>query len=174
MLIKLTTKTVLFTIFLVAMGVLLPYITGLFQVERYLLTMQLPILIAACLLPMNWAVLSAVLTLVLNSVLLGVPEIYPLFPIMLCQVIALAACLNMLYRVMEKNIYPSLLLSILAGWILFFCAASILSWILPGVNAIAFTREFILHGWLGIVLQIALVPPVVAIVRKRLDSEQEL
>lgn len=165
---KTVTKNLIITLILCGMGVILPFISGMFGLEQVLLTMQIPILIAGFVLPMNWAVTCAILTPVLNGIILGTPTIYPVLPIMLCQLIALAASCNMLRGMTAMKIYPILLFSILLGWVLFFCAASIISWILDDVNAFSYTREVLSLGWPGIILQIAVVPPIVKLLDRRI------
>ncbi len=165
---KRVTKNFIITLVLCGMGVILPFISGRFGLEPVLLTMQIPVLIAGFVLPMNWAVTCAILTPVLNGIVLGTPTIYPVLPIMLCQLIALAASCNMLRGMTSLKIYPILLFSILLGWVLFFCAASIISWILDDVNAFSYTSEVLMLGWPGIILQIAVVPPIVDIFDRRI------
>lgn len=166
-------KKLTYTLGFSFIGVLLPYISGYFQMEHILLTMQIPILLCAYLLPIKWAVTCAVLTPVLNTIFLGDPALFPLFPIALCQLITLAASFHMLAVALNKNLYLSLFISIVAGWLIFFCAASIMSWVLDGIDAIRYTLTMVKHGLLGIGLQVIIVPPILRLIHVIREKDRE-
>lgn len=146
---------------LIGAGVLLPAVTNYFGVEQMLLAMYVPLLVAGFLLPVKWSVFIAVLVPVLNSILFGIPPMLPSLPLVVCETIAFAAFANLLYEGSGWNIYPALLATLGIGIVVLFCAAAILGAVTEGFIGSAYTIEMLRNGWPGLVLQVAVVPPLV-------------
>lgn len=164
--IKTHSKKLICSAALVAGGVLLPGLLHIWGLEKHLLIMQFPILLAGFLLPMIWAVSCSAIIPVLCMICWGSPFFLPDLPLILCEMIAYAALANLLYISFRQKVLPSLLLTMLLGRLVMFCAASIYSWLTDSFNAYAYTYSSILTGWPGMLLQVALVPLVVKVVEK--------
>ena len=151
------TKNILYLAVFTALGLFLTYISGLFQLESRLLTMQIPVLLAGFTLSMNWAVACGMLIPVLGCVFLGTPELLPALPIIICEMVAYAASANMFYNIIGWKIIPSLLITMLIGRVVMFCAASILSQVMDSFNAFSYASEVITNGWPGLILQVIII-----------------
>ena len=149
-------------------GLLLPYVSGMLGWERMLLLMQIPVLLAGFLLPMNWAVCCAVAIPVANTVVWGVPTAFGELPLVLCEMIAYAAFANFYYTMVNWKVYPSLFMTMLSGRAVLFCAASIYGAVSGGaVRAVPYLAAAVSAGWPGMLLQAVAVPAVLALVKRR-------
>ena len=159
-----TTKNFVLAAMFMALGLVLPFLTGqIQQIGNMLLPMHLPVLV--CGLICGWqygAVVGFVLPL-LRFVLFGMPPIYPMGVSMAFELAAYGFLVGWLYSHSRWQCIISLyrcLLAAMVGGRLVWGAVRVL---LSGVAGQAFTWEMFLSGALltavpGIILQLTLIP----------------
>ena len=159
-----TTKNFVLAAMFMALGLVLPFLTGqIQQIGNMLLPMHLPVLV--CGLICGWqygAVVGFVLPL-LRFVLFGMPPIYPMGVSMAFELATYGFLVGWLYSHSRWQCIISLyrcLLAAMVGGRLVWGAVRVL---LSGVAGQAFTWEMFLSGALltaipGIVLQLTLIP----------------
>lgn len=159
-----TTKNFVLAAMFMALGLVLPFLTGqIQQIGNMLLPMHLPVLV--CGLICGWqygAVVGFVLPL-LRFALFGMPPIYPMGVSMAFELAAYGFLVGWLYSHSRWQCIISLyrcLLAAMVGGRLVWGAVRVL---LSGVAGQAFTWEMFLSGALltaipGIVLQLTLIP----------------
>ena len=161
---KQTTRNFVLAAMFMALGLVLPFLTGqIQQIGNMLLPMHLPVLV--CGLICGWqygAVVGFVLPL-LRFALFGMPPIYPMGVSMAFELAAYGFLVGCLYSHSRWQCIISLyrcLLAAMVGGRLVWGAVRVL---LSGVAGQAFTWEMFLSGALltaipGIVLQLTLIP----------------
>ena len=161
---KQTTRNFVLAAMFMALGLVLPFLTGqIQQIGNMLLPMHLPVLV--CGLICGWqygAVVGFVLPL-LRFALFGMPPIYPMGVSMAFELAAYGFLVGWLYSHSRWQCIISLyrcLLAALVGGRLVWGAVRVL---LSGVAGQAFTWEMFLSGALltaipGIILQLTLIP----------------
>lgn len=149
-----------------AIAYILPFLTGqISQIGNMLCPMHIPVLLCGYFCGVGWGGLVGFTAPLLRSLTLGMPV---LFPIAVCMSIELAGygiVSGYLHRILPKRkkyVYISLLLSMIAGRVLWGIAMSIC----VGIGNNSFGMKAFLNGALlnaipGIILQIVLVPIVV-------------
>lgn len=138
------------------------------------LPMHLPVLLSGFLVgPIYGAVIGAIAP-ALSYLLTGMPPMFnAIMPRMVFELAAYGLFSGMFYQLTRKNVYISLLGSLLAGRIVI----GLVAWVM--VNAfgfefspIALVIASVVTGWPGLIAQLVLVPPVVKnIDRKRVSLE---
>jgi len=165
-------KNIFLMALFIALGVMLPFLAGMAGMESHLLTMQAVVILAGFLLPLNMAVACAGIPPVLCWLLLGNPEFFPALPIVVCQLIAIVSFINMMRFSLDMPPVKALLVSIVLGWLVHFSAASILSWITDGFNAVSYSLGIIVNGWPGLALQVIFIPIIVDRLEKRRSANE--
>ena len=160
---KITTKKLVTAAMLLAIGVIIPsifHLTGL--PGQMLLPMHIPVLIGGFLLPPSLAVLLGMLTPLLNSLITGMPVLFPIGVIMAFELGAYALVASLLYRVLKVPSLLALIISMVVGRIVAGITIFVLSafFTLP-LDPILFVRGAVIAGFPGIIIQIILVPSLV-------------
>lgn len=127
---------------------------------------QLMVLVAAFLLPMNWAVSCAVVFPTLSMLFFDMPEPVVALPLAVIQMIALAAFTNFFYSMLALNVFATALCSVAADFVLLFCAASIYGAVSRhAVYPLEYIRGAFMQTWPGIASQLILGPSCVLAIR---------
>ncbi|MBR5218149.1 MAG: ECF transporter S component [Clostridia bacterium] len=155
----------------IAIAYILPFFTGQIpQIGAMLCPMHIPVLICGFICGWPWGLAVGLISPLLRSVALGMP---PMFPTAVCMAFELAAygtASGILHRALPKKkgyIYCSLILSMLTGRIIWGAAMAICT----GVSGSSFGFAAFIAGAFtnaipGIILQIAIIPPLVMILDK--------
>lgn len=168
---KITTKKLVLAGLFLAIGLLLPFLTG--QVPKFgkmLLPMHIPVLLAGLVLGGPLGMVVGLVTPILRSLLFTMPPMFPTAVAMSFELAVYGLISGLLYLLLGKRpwaIYPSLVIAMLIGraiWgavtLLFFnLQGNVFTW--SAFTAGAFTDAFP-----GIVLQLILIPPLVIILGK--------
>ena len=156
--------------FFVALGLILPFLTGQIpEVGSALLPMHLPILICGYICGWKYGLIAGFITPLLRSLLFSMPPL----PTAICMAFELAAygaVIGILYQRLKNSkfrIYLSLLASMIIGRLVW-GAANI---VVYGLSSTAFTWQMFLTGALlsaipGIILQVVLIPILVMALEK--------
>lgn len=168
---KMTTKNMIMAAFFLAAGIVLPFFTGQIPaVGSMLLPMHIPVLICGYVCGWPWGLLVGFVLPLLRSAMFGMPPMMPTAAAMAFELAAYGAVTGILYERLEKNmasLYISLIGAMIAGRIVW----GLVSMVLYGVMGNAFSFQIFLSGALlkavpGIVVQLVLIPPVIAALQK--------
>lgn len=149
----------------IALGLLLPYITGNIQgLGINLLPMHLPILIGGFVLGWKYGFLIGFVTPILRSVLIGMPPMLIAIP-MAFELGIYGLITGLLYKALPKNkisILISLIIAMIGGRV----AWGLVSYLIFFTDGIPFTMDMFIAGafansLVGIGIQIVLVPIII-------------
>lgn len=161
------TQRLTLTAMLIAVGILLPFATShAFALPgNVLLPMHIPVLLCGLLCgPLCGAVSGAVLPL-LNSVLTGMPPLYPMLPIMTGELLVYGLVSGALLhhtplRRFRFGVYPALLLAMISGRATYGLIFRILLLVNGECKALSVWGALV-TGLPGIVIQLLLIPGIV-------------
>ncbi|MGN1084631.1 MAG: ECF transporter S component [Lachnospiraceae bacterium] len=170
---KTKSEKVAMTGMLLALGILLPFATahGFGVPGNVLLPMHIPVFFCAFLCGPFYGALCGLLLPILNSVLTGMPPMYPMMPIMACELLTYGAVGGLLYGKtklgkMRFGIYPSLLGAMVCGRVVYGLVFQALLLISGELKALT-VWSAIVTGLPGIVVQLLLIPSVLLFLRGR-------
>jgi uridine kinase/predicted membrane protein len=164
------------TAMFIAMGLLLPFLTGQIpQIGSALLPMHIPALLCGVFCgPWYGLVCGAVMPL-LRSSIFGMPPLFPTAAAMAFELAAYGLIIGFLYRVFKKNIvglYASLVIAMAGGRVVWGAVTAILLGATGGsLTFNAFLSGAVLTAIPGIILQLILIPVLVVAVRKALQGD---
>lgn len=145
-----------------AFGLILPYVTShMFGIQgTVLLPMHIPVLLCGLICGPVYGALSSIMIPVMSSLLTGMPAVYPMLPIMAMQLLTFGLVSGLLYKKRELPIYPSLLLTMVSGWIVYGIMFSLLMLVSGDIKALSVTAALV-QGIPGLVVQLTLIPILV-------------
>lgn len=155
----------------VAVGLFLPFLIGQIpEIGSRLSPMHIPILLCGFMCGWQYGLIAGFITPILRSLLFGMPPMLPTAVSMAFELAAYGLLTGILYRALPKKpafVYVTLILSMLLGRVVWGAA----SMIIYGATGGAFTfAAFIAGGFTnaipGIILHIAIIPPIVLALKK--------
>lgn len=164
-------QKMVYTSLSLALALVLPFLTGQIpEIGSMLCPMHIPVLLCGFLCGWKWGALAGAAAPILRSAIFTMPPMYPTAVGMMFELAAYGLCAGLLYTVLPRTvagIYASLLISMLLGRLVWGAAQVILL----SIDGNAFTFSAFIAGAVtkavpGIVLQILLIPPVVAVLEK--------
>ncbi len=149
-----------------ALAYLLPFLTG--QIPRIgamLCPMHIPVLLCGFLCGWPWGLCVGLIAPLFRSLTLSMPPLFPTAVCMSLELAAYGAVAGVMHRLLPRkktHVYASLLISMIAGRLLW----GVAMFVCMGAEGSRFTLAAFLTGAFsqalpGIVLQIILVPPLV-------------
>lgn len=166
-----TRKLTLSAMFM-AIGILLPLLTGQIQrIGNMLLPMHIPVLLCGLICGWQYGAVVGFILPLMRSVMFGMPPFYPMAVAMAFELAAYGFVTGFVYsRVHRKNIgttYLSLIAGMISGRVIW----GIAEVILLGIGGKSFTWEMFISGAVlnavpGIVIQLIIIPAIMAAVRK--------
>ena len=166
-----TRKLTLSAMFM-AIGILLPLLTGQIQrIGNMLLPMHIPVLLCGLICGWQYGAVVGFILPLLRSVMFGMPPFYPMAVAMAFELAAYGFVTGFVYsRVHRKNIwttYLSLITGMISGRVIW----GIAEVILLGIGGKSFTWKMFISGAVlnavpGIVIQLIIIPAIMAAVRK--------
>jgi thiamine transporter ThiT len=165
------TRNLCISAMLLALALLLPFLTGQIpQIGAALSPMHIPVLLCGFVCGWEYGLAMGFIAPLLRSVLFGMPAIFPNGVAMAFELAAYGALSGLLYRALPRRLsstYLALILSMLGGRAVWGLAR----WALGLATGVTFTLPMFLAGAFvnavpGIILHIALIPPVVAALEK--------
>lgn len=171
---KSSTKHLVLAGLFVALGLLMPFLTGQIpSVGSSLLPMHIPVLLSGFVLGGPFGLVIGLMTPLLRSVLFGMPPLFPTAFVMSFELAAYGYLAGAFYRFWPKTsafVYLSLLAAMAGGRIVWGLA----SVLVYGLSGTPFTWQMFMAGSVvnalpGIALQILIIPIIVlALKRARL------
>lgn len=166
-----STRKLAFAGLFIALGIVLPFMTGkIGPLGRAFLPMHIPVLITGFVIGAPYGMAVGFITPLLNSLLTGMPPLYPSAITMSLELATYGLVTGLLYKYFPKKdiyIYPALIIAMLAGRIVW----GITSVILLGIEGGSFTwQAFIAGGFVnalpGIVIQIVIIPIIITTLKR--------
>lgn len=157
------TKKLVLSAFLMALGIVLPFLTGqIQQIGNMLLPMHIPVLLCGFICGWQYGLAVGFITPMLRSALFGMPPLMPTAAAMAVELAVYGLVTGLLYRKLPKKtpyLYVSLLCAMIAGR----AAWGIVGIPLYGMAGNGFSVQIFLSGAFlnaipGILLQIVLIP----------------
>lgn len=146
-----------------ALGLILPYIFHLTGMAGLVfLPMHIPVLLCGFILGSRYGLIIGFITPILNSVLTGMPPLYPTGVSMALELAIYGLVAGFLYKKKHINIFISLILSMLLGRVV----SGVANYIMLTVGGKSFVLKMFLTSAFvtsiaGIVIQLILIPIVV-------------
>ena len=166
-----TTKKMILTALFIALGLVLPFLTGQVpQIGSMLLPMHIPVLLCGFVCGAPFGLAAGFITPLLRSLVFGMPQMMPTAVAMAFELAAYGFVSRLLYRLFQKRkifVYASLIISMICGRIVW----GIVSYFLYGLSGTAFTWRIFAAGAFinavpGIILQIVIIPLIVFALEK--------
>lgn len=172
---KSATYRVVLAGFLVGLGLLLPFATahafGMYG--NVFLPMHLPVFLTGLLCGPMYGALGGIIIPVLSTLLTGMPPVFPMLPIMTGELFTYGLVSGLLYNKVKMPLYPSLLISMLCGRLVYGLILQAL--LLTGAEALRSLSVLgaFLEGIPGIITQLILIPAIVYAVKKYFNYGHE-
>ena len=172
------TKKLVLASLMLAVGILFPFVTShaLGISGTVLLPMHIPVFISGMLLGPAWGGVLGVLTPVLSALLTGMPTVFPMMPIMACELCTYGLVSGFVYRrTPVGTLRVGRLLSMLPAMLLGRCAYALVFELLLLVNGSLRALTVwgaVVTGLAGIALQLLLVPPVLYVLERLLGIKR--
>lgn len=169
---KKTKKLVLAAMFL-SIGLVLPLFTSqIKEIGDTLLPMHLPVMLCGLICGARYGLVVGATLPILRSVTFGMPPIYPNAIWMTVELLTYGLVIGLLYKGSVKSVYLSLVSAMVAGRLTW----AVAKWVLLGLGGKSFTLAmFVTGGFLdaipGIILQLVLIPFIMAILIKKREKQ---
>ncbi|KPU43381.1 hypothetical protein OXPF_28220 [Oxobacter pfennigii] len=163
-----STKNLVKAALFLACAVLLPTVFHTFRLGgQIFLPMHIPILIAAFMIPWEYAAITGFLAPLLSFLITGMPPM-PSGIVMMLELTVYGAAASLLFNKYKSNLYIALILSMLSGRLVSITGNWILTALVMGkaFNFIAFMNSLFIVALPGIIIQLILVPIIVKLVKK--------
>lgn len=154
--------------FLVGLGLLLPFATAhaFGMAGTFFLPMHLPVFLIGLLCGPALGAAGGILIPVLSSLLTGMPAFFPMLPIMAGELCTYGLMSGLLYRKAGLPLYPSILISMVSGRVVYGLIFQALLLVNGGsLKALSVTGA-LAAGIPGIVVQLTVLPAIVFAVEK--------
>ena len=154
-----------------ALCLVLPFLTGQIpQIGSKLLPMHIPVLLCGFLCGPVWGLGVGLVAPILRSLLFSMPPLFPTATAMAFELAAYGLLAGLFYKLLPKKtpyLYVSLLLAMIGGRLVWGLAMTILMGSSgKSFSLAAFWTGAFANAWPGILLQLVLIPPVVAALKK--------
>ncbi len=157
---------------LIALGMVLPFLTGQIpEVGSTLSPLHIPALLAGFTVGPLWGAVCAFVIPILRSAIFTMPPLFPKACAMALEMATYAAVAGVLQRYLPKNVgwlYLSQVTAMLLGRVVYGIAFALFTINNPNItySFTAFITGSFVEGLPGIVLHLAIVPPIVLALRK--------
>ncbi len=168
---KLSTKNIVFSGLFLALGLIMPFLTGQIpSIGSKLLPMHIPVLLCGFALGWPYGLIVGFITPIFRSFLFTMPPMMPNAVAMAFELAAYGALTGLLYKALPKttpSLWISLVLSMVGGRIVW----GIASFFIFSLSGSAFTWKIFAGGAFinaipGIILQLLIIPPIVLALKK--------
>ena len=164
-------KKMTYAALFLALAMVLPFLTGQIpQIGKSLCPMHIPALLCGFLCGWPWGLAVGFIAPLLRSVTFGMPAMFPDAVVMAFELAAYGAVAGLLYRLLPKKlkigrIYITLMAAMIVGRIIYgilYLCLSGLGFISTEVTWVFFWTKAFVNPFPGIVLQLVLIPALVA------------
>lgn len=162
-------KKVVYSGFFIALALTLPMITGhIPEIGSMLSPMHIPVLLCGFICGPKYGALVGFASPLLKTAIFHMPPLYPVSMAMSIELLVYGLVCGLIYNKKSiKNIYFSLLISMVSGRVIYGTLMSVMLGVSGGTYTFnAFITGTVIGSLPGIILQILIVPVIVLIVDK--------
>ena len=168
---KRSTVKLVYSAVCLALAMVLPFLTGQIpQIGQALSPMHIPVFLCGFLCGPVWGLAVGLVAPILRSFLFGMPPLFPTAAAMAFELAAYGFLAGLFYKLLPKKtpvLYVSLILAMIGGRLVWGLAMMIFMGAAgKSFTLTAFWTGAFANAWPGIVLQLVLIPPVVAALKK--------
>lgn len=166
------TKSITLSGLFVAIGLVLPFITGQIpEIGKMLLPMHIPVLLCGMVCGWQYGLVVGIITPLLRSFLFQMPVLYPNATGMVFELATYGAVVGCMYRLIKGKylirVYAALVIAMLAGRLVWGLARVVML----GLTSTPFSWHLFLSGafltaFPGMILQLVLIPAVMVALRR--------
>lgn len=168
------TRNIVLTAVFMALGVLLPQIFHLVGLGIPYSPMHLPVLIGGFILGWKYGLIIGVVTPLLSSAFTGMPAIFPMGILMAAELGTYGALSGFLYDIKKRvdkyeilHIYLALIMAMIGGRIVYWAGMALYQGVQGQFYSLTiFYNSVILFTLPGIIVQLALVPPLIYLLKR--------
>jgi len=156
---------------LIAAGLILPLIFHAFNMGgQVFLPMHIPVLLGGLVLSPAYAAAVGLITPLLSSIFMGMPQMPFTFP-MMAELLTYGLSISLIYRKYVKNTYAAMIIGMIAGRVVSIIANYILFVFVMGspFSFAAFAKTLTVAALPGIAIQLVFVPVLASLIL-RYDS----
>ncbi|MBQ6756746.1 MAG: ECF transporter S component [Oscillospiraceae bacterium] len=166
-----TLKKLVYSALCVALALVLPLLTGQIpQIGSMLSPMHIPVLLCGFICGPVWGLAVGAISPILRSLTFSMPPLFPTATAMAFELAAYGCAAGLLYKLFPKKawgVYAALVCAMLIGRVVWGVAMlSIMTATGKGWGIDAFLAGAFINAWPGIILHIAIIPPIVLALRK--------
>ena len=166
-----TLKKLVYSALCVALALVLPLLTGQIpQIGSMLSPMHIPVLLCGFICGPVWGLAVGAISPLLRSLMFSMPPLFPTATAMAFELAAYGCAAGLLYKLFPKKawgVYAALVCAMLIGRVVWGAAMlSIMTATGKGWGIDAFLAGAFINAWPGIILHIAIIPPIVLALRK--------
>ncbi|MBQ4427105.1 MAG: ECF transporter S component [Oscillospiraceae bacterium] len=166
-----TLKKLVYAALCVALALVLPLLTGQIpQVGSMLSPMHIPVLLCGFICGPVWGLAVGAISPLLRSLMFAMPPLFPTATAMAFELAAYGCAAGLLYKLFPKKawgVYAALICAMLIGRAVWGAAMlSIMTATGKGWGIDAFLAGAFINAWPGIILHVAIIPPIVLALRK--------
>ncbi|MEE0840822.1 MAG: ECF transporter S component [Acutalibacteraceae bacterium] len=168
---KSTVRKLAISALFLAIGMVLPSITGLVRViGNMLLPMHIPVMLCGIICGWQFGGAIGIMLPILRSLIFTMPPMYPNACAMAVELCTYGVVIGIVYKLVKDKkggIFIALIVSMLSGRIMWGIAISFLTVLAGGTYTFAmyFTRAFI-EAIPGLIIQLILIPTIIIALRK--------
>jgi len=136
-----------------------------------LLPMHIPVLIAGLLLGYRYGAICGFVTPIVSSLLTGMPALWPMLPMMACELTTYGVVTGILRKKFKMPLYLSLIGAMIAGRIVSGIVYAVIvmpASITPVMESVITT---LMTGLPGILIQLAIIPAAVKLLERKVKIE---
>lgn len=166
-------KRLVFTTFFLALGVVIPKIFHLIGLGAAFLPMHIPVLLGGLFLGPAAGFILGFSTPMISSITTGMPPLMPPIAFMMTfELAVMGAAAGFLHRKLCFKIYPSLIITILLGRLVFAILVQLLSTYLINTETTVWTyiAGAIIFAAPGFILQLTVIPAILLVLNKLTDN----
>ncbi len=166
-----TTKKLTYSAIFMAIGLLLPFLTGQIpQIGSLLSPMHIPVLICGIVCGGLYGGIVGFILPILRSFIFGMPVLMPMAIAMAFELAAYGIVIGVFYKLFANKkckVYASLIIAMVLGRVVFGVAMSLLMLSMGGMYTLGiFISSSVIGGIPGIILHLILVPTVILVLQK--------
>ncbi len=156
----------------IAIGLVLPFITGQIpQIGQMLLPMHIPVFLCGMICGWPWGFAVGLILPLLRSLLFGMPALYPNALVMSAELATYGSVIGLVYAHFKNpgtlQVYISLIVAMIAGRLVWGIVKYLL---LTAVGNVFTWKLFVAGGFVeavpGIIIQLILIPAIMALLKR--------
>lgn len=158
----------------VALGILIPYVTGhAFGLSgAVILPMHIPIFLLGFVCGPVYGAIGGLIVPLLSSMMTGMPAVYPMLPVMMGELMIYGLLSGYFYQKVKIPLYPALIISMISGRVVHGGIFAVLLFTHNTSFTLGTITADFITGIPGTILQLLIVPTLVITIRRLVETPQ--